>query len=109
MKKFTDRLESLREGLTQKAFAEKLNVPLNTYTAWLRGERLPSYEAIERICTVLCVSSDWLLGLSQAPPTKKTHAVISDKPEDAFVECQECKKKQSHIDRLERIIDKLTK
>lgn len=109
MKNFTDRLESLRKGLTQKAFAEKLDVPLNTYTAWLRGERLPSYEAIEKICTVLCVSSDWLLGLAQAPPGKTLHSKMSDNTELYMAECQECKKKAVQIDRLERIIDKLTK
>jgi transcriptional regulator with XRE-family HTH domain len=61
MKNFSDRLDSMRKGMTQKEFANKIGVPLNTYTAWLRGERLPSFEAIINICTVLDVKSDWLL------------------------------------------------
>jgi len=61
MKNFPTRLDSLRKGMTQKEFANKIGVPLNTYTAWLRGERLPSFEAITNICTVLDVKADWLL------------------------------------------------
>ena len=111
MQSFSDRLESLRNGLTQKAFASKIGVPLNTYTAWLRAERLPSYEAIEKMCTVLCVSADWLLGLSTAPPSQDhTEKASKIKTLNCSIgPCQECAKKQAHIERLERVIDKLTK
>lgn len=109
MKSFSSRLESLRNGLTQKAFADKIGVPLNTYTAWLRSERLPSYEAIQNICTVLCVSADWLLGFSTDPPPTEKHVSMGDKTEVYAAECPECKKKQAQIDRLDRIIDKLTR
>ena len=65
MKNFQDRLKTLSDGVTQKEFAKKINVPLNTFTAWLRGERLPSYEAIVSICSALGVTADWLLGLPE--------------------------------------------
>jgi len=109
MQSFSDRLESLRNGLTQKAFASKIGVPLNTYTAWLRAERLPSYDAIEKMCTVLCVSADWLLGLSTAPPTPATPGSKSELKtlHCSPGECQECKKKETEITRLNKIIDKL--
>lgn len=61
MNSLSDRLESMRKSHTQKEFANKIGVPLNTYTAWLRNERLPSYDAIKKICTALGVSADWLL------------------------------------------------
>lgn len=99
----------MRKGLTQKAFADKIGVPLNTYTAWLRAERLPSYDAIEKICTVLCVSADWLLGLSTAPPPTEKHVSVGEEPGGYKAVCRECKKKDVQIERMERIIDKLTK
>ena len=70
MKTLKDRLTHLQNGLTQRDFAAKIGVPLNTYTAWLRDERLPSYEAIQKICTALGVSADWLLTGSGEPPRK---------------------------------------
>ncbi len=109
MKTFADRLESLRKGLTQKAFADKIGVPLNTYTAWLRSERLPSYEAIASMCTALCVSADWLVGISTDPPPTEKKVSMDESRGGYKAVCHECKKKQEHIDRLERIIDKLTK
>ncbi|MGN0832606.1 MAG: helix-turn-helix domain-containing protein [Kiritimatiellia bacterium] len=74
MKVFGDRLESLRNGETQKGFAKALGIPINTYTNWVRGIREPSMSAIIHLCTHLGVSADWLLGLPErggsaaAPP-----------------------------------------
>jgi len=62
---FGDRLESLRNGETQKGFAKSLGIPINTYTNWVRGIREPSMSAIVNICTHLGVSADWLLGLPE--------------------------------------------
>ena len=76
MKTLKDRLEHLQKGQSQRDFASQIGVPLNTYTAWLRGERLPSYEAIQKICTALGVSADWLLtgrdGVSRLRETSST-------------------------------------
>ena len=68
MSAFGDRLESLRNGMTQKEFAASLQTPINTYTNWVRGIREPSMSAIINLCTRLGVSSDWLLGLDGQPP-----------------------------------------
>ena len=65
MEGFGNRLESLREGETQKGFAKSLGIPINTYTNWVRGIREPSMSAIINLCTHLGVSADWLLGLSE--------------------------------------------
>lgn len=62
---FGDRLDSLRNGSTQKGFAKSLGIPLNSYTNWVRGIREPSMNAIISICTQLNVSADWLLGLPE--------------------------------------------
>ena len=65
MSAFGDRLESLRNGMTQKEFAASLQTPINTYTNWVRGIREPSMSAIINLCTRLGVSADWLLGLPE--------------------------------------------
>ena len=64
METFGERLESLRNGMTQKEFAASLQTPINTYTNWVRGIREPSMSALVNLCTHLSVSADWLLGLS---------------------------------------------
>ena len=63
MSTFGERLESLRNGRTQKIFARDIGLPLNSYTNWVRGVREPSMSAIIALCTRLDVSADWLLGL----------------------------------------------
>ena len=109
MKIFSDRLESLRSDLTQKQMAAKIGVPLNTYTNWIRSINVPKADQLQKICTVFGVSSDWLIGLTQATQTKQLHSIMSDNADVYLAECPECKKKDVKIERLERIIDKLTK
>lgn len=36
------RAEVERSGLSQRAFAEKINVPQRTFVSWLIGERTPT-------------------------------------------------------------------
>ena len=72
MKRFGLRLEELRGENTQKQFAELLDIPLNTYTNWVRGVREPSAAAIVNLCTQLDVSADWLLGLSDVRTTTQS-------------------------------------
>jgi len=64
MKSFPERLLHIQGDETQKDFAKSLGIPLNTYTSWLRGERLPSYDGIVLICAKKGYSADWLLGLA---------------------------------------------
>ena len=111
MSSFSERLESLRGTDTQRQFANKIDVPLTSYTNWVLGLRTPNMEAIQKMCSHLGVSADWLLGLSTAQPFQEQ----TEKPSKtktlncSLGPCQECAKKQAHIERLERVIDKLTK
>lgn len=74
-KAFAEKLEKLREHLTQKEFAKRLGIPLTTYTNWIAGIRRPSVKAIVSICSHLGVPSDWLLGL--APPPARAGGLSS--------------------------------
>ena len=59
-----DNLKSIRKEmkLSQKEFAEKLNMNARTYASYERGERDISTSVILNICKTLGISSDRLLG-----------------------------------------------
>ncbi|CAM5504891.1 helix-turn-helix transcriptional regulator [Bacillus subtilis group] [Bacillus tequilensis] len=58
------RIRSLRENinLTQKALAEKLNIPHQNLSNYERGFRQPDYETLKKIADFFEVSTDYLLG-----------------------------------------------
>ena len=91
MSAFGDRLESLRNGMTQKEFAASLQTPINTYTNWVRGIREPSMGAIINLCTRLGVSSDWLLGIGDGQPPQPGASIPSP---TAGMNCNTCKYKR---------------
>lgn len=100
---FGERLESLRNGLTQKGFANKIGIPLNSYTNWVRGIREPSMSAILSICTQLGISSDWLLGLPTAGGGPSVNAGsgaavnIGSGSATAGGDCSKCQLMADHI------------
>jgi len=116
---FSDRLRELRGLQNQADFANKLGIKASAYGHYETGRREPSLAIILQIVEVTGTSLDWLLGKSKAPTKKETacaypdvkvlHSAMSDNTELYGAECKECKKKAVQIERLERIIDKLTK
>ena len=63
--KFKDRfaLELKASGMSQKELAQKLNVDASNITNWKKGLNFPSLEIFYRLCQVLDVSADYLLGV----------------------------------------------
>ena len=64
----------IRAGLTQADVAERIGIVTEVYGRIERGLMLPSVETLRRLCRVLRVPSDVLLGLSagmvvESPPT----------------------------------------
>lgn len=55
----------LKTNMTQKEFAEKLEVYPKDVCRWEKGERTPSLERFVDICRILNVSSDELLELNK--------------------------------------------
>lgn len=108
---FSSRLRELRGSKTQAVIANELNTNQQTYARWELGDRQPKLQDLASIALHFGVTSDWLLGISPASNSK--HSLPDRNAGKALRcsvgECQECKKKQEHVDRLERIIDKLTK
>jgi transcriptional regulator with XRE-family HTH domain len=113
---FSHRLKELRGSKTQSAIAAELQVNQQTYARWELGDRQPKLQDLASIALHFGVSADWLLGVASPHSVSKKHVSMGEKLEAYEAVCHECaekdteiKKKQAHIDRLERIIDKLTK
>lgn len=75
-KKFHVTLRDLRQTRfeTSREMSKALRIKENTYSRWERGETEPSVAMLVKICKVLDISADELLGL-----TKKTAAKKADR------------------------------
>ena len=64
------RLRSARTSakLTQKDMAQKLSITRSAYTYYEMGHTQPDLDCLVKICRVLGVSADYLLGLDQSAP-----------------------------------------
>lgn len=61
-----DRLKYCLEkrGITQKDFADRMNVMEMTVSKWINGKSQPRADYIVVMCRKLGVSADWLLGMT---------------------------------------------
>lgn len=62
------RLRFAREnaGLTQKELSDRLNIHPRNYSRYESGVSFPSGDVLVRLCKVLNVTSDFLLGISDS-------------------------------------------
>lgn len=62
---FKERLRTARTeiGLTQKQVYEKLNLSPNGYASYEQGRTEPNLATLKKICEILDVSADYLIGL----------------------------------------------
>ena len=66
MQYFGERLRDLchEKHMTQKQLADKLDLVKGTISAYEQGKKYPSIEVLIKLCNILQVSADYLLGLS---------------------------------------------
>lgn len=66
MKIIGERIRILREreGISQKALSQKLNIPLSTYNTWERGMSTPKPEKILELVEIFNTNLDYLYGRS---------------------------------------------
>lgn len=57
------------KGITQKEFADKLGLGTSTVNQWARGKREPTYDMLIRICCILDITPNELLGYQKAKET----------------------------------------
>ena len=62
---FKERLKKTRElnELSQKNLAKLLNVSISAISNWERGTATPSTQSIIKLCEILKVSANYLLGI----------------------------------------------
>lgn len=75
---FHDNLREARElaGLTRQQLAEMLDTSPQNYGRYEKGDREPKFDTLRKICKILHVSADDLLGIS------------SKRNEDEFEQCR---------------------
>lgn len=69
---FKERLKEQRNfnQLTQKAVAQRLGISPSCYAGYESGYREPDLNMLKKICKLLKVSSDYLLGLEDETSAK---------------------------------------
>lgn len=65
-------------NLTQKAFAQKINVNQSQISDWTSGKSKPSFDAIKDICLAFNLSADYVIGLKEFQ-TNKTRYRVSNR------------------------------
>ena len=68
MSTFAQRLRQLRGERSQREMAMLLNVEQASYAYYELGKRQPKLNDFTRICRVLNVSADWILGINDTQP-----------------------------------------
>ena len=69
-----DRLRGLRGTESQTAFAARFGLKQAIYSHYETGRKKPSLEGLVEMAKVLGVTTDYLLGLSDAPPNLRPSA-----------------------------------
>ena len=69
---FNDRLKKSRllRNMTGREVAQAMNVTPPTYSGWEHGKREPSLDNVAKLCQLLDVSADYLIGISEDPDSK---------------------------------------
>lgn len=70
---FCDRFAAMRKehNLSQNALAKELNVTRKTVGDWESSRCLPNFDSIIALAYVFDVSTDYILGLTDAPTSAK--------------------------------------
>ena len=66
-----------KKRITQGQVAETVGVQQQLVGLWLKGERLPRSDDLARVCQLLVVSADWLLGIHTDPAQREHQRVLA--------------------------------
>lgn len=78
MSRFSERLKEARQykGYSQKFMAKLLEITESGYAHWEQGRTEPNVETLRRICQILDVRSDYLIGLENEDGTHNTDSLF---------------------------------
>lgn len=86
MKKFLERLNECRNGMSVSAFARFLGLNQKTLDLYIKGERKPSVELVLAVCSKCGRSADWLLGTASIEELEQTdwraRAIVAERKLD---------------------------
>ncbi len=89
MQTFLERLSECRGAMSVSAFARFLGMNQKTLDMYIKGERKPSVELVQAVCSKCGRSADWLLGLAtrstkneQEQMNWKSRATVAEKKLD---------------------------
>ena len=74
MQYFGKKLKKIREDkeMSQTELGKKIGVSGSTISAYEKSRKLPTIETLKKLCLVLEISSDYLLGISDKMELLKT-------------------------------------
>lgn len=86
MEYFGSKLKAVRKskGMTQLELAKRLNIAKGSISAYEQGVTYPSVDVLIKICGILDVSSDYLLGISDEVTIKMSG--LSEKQMESFLQ-----------------------
>lgn len=86
MEYFGSKLKAVRKskGMTQLELAKRLNIAKGSISAYEQGVTYPSVDVLIKICDILDVSSDYLLGISDEITIKMSG--LSEKQMESFLQ-----------------------
>ena len=78
--KFNERLKIIRKekGFIQKDIYTILRVSPNCYASWEQGRTQPDIETIKKLCLILDVSADYLIGLENEDGSRSEEFIYND-------------------------------
>ncbi|QSQ12057.1 helix-turn-helix transcriptional regulator [Myxococcus landrumensis] len=76
------RVARSRLGLTQADVAERVGIAMDVYSRMERGRVLPSVTTLRRMCQVLGLDANVLLGLREAVPEVGVAPAVEPRAED---------------------------
>lgn len=93
--RFSDSLMQL--PITQKEFADKVNITQQTLSRYKKGDRLPDTEELHRLSKNLGVTTDWLLGSDESSWKKCALAAEAKLKNFKFITAEIIDLTQEHI------------
>ena len=105
-----DRIKILRGSLTQRQFAEKIDIPATTLGNYEKNKSELNFATIDLFTKTFGINTDWLIGRGpmHSSDTPISHQETITQPEATIFEpCVRCAKLESKLEKVEEQRDSL--
>ena len=106
-----DRIKILRGSLTQRQFAEKIDIPATTLGNYEKNKSELNFATIDLFTKTFGINTDWLIfgrGPMHSSDTPISHQETITQPEATIFEpCVRCAKLESKLEKVEEQRDSL--